>query len=387
MFDDGDWIETKDQSSHGIRLVQTGNIGEGVFKNRGEKSRHISEDTFERLRCTEIFPTDCLISRLPEPVGRSCLLPDVGERMITGVDCTVVRFDPEAMLAPYFNYYSQSRDYLDAVDAETTGTTRKRISRSKLGQIDIPCPDIAEQRRIVEVLDEASAAIDLALGNSRQNTRNAGDLLRSHVSAILREGGEGWVTRRLGEVCKIARGGSPRPIEAFLTTRSDGINWVKIGDATASGKYITRTAEKIIPEGVKRSRMVHDGDLLLSNSMSFGRPYIMRTTGCIHDGWLVLSDYASTLDQDYLYHVLGSQVVYEQFDQLAAGSTVRNLNIDLAGSVLIPVPPMDRQREVANKLETMSTETTRLESITKKKLTALAELKQAVFAQAFQGSI
>ena len=115
-------------------------------------------------------------------------------------------------------------------------------------------------------------------------------------------------------------GGSPRPIQKFLTSSPDGINWIKIGDATASGKYIYKTKEKIIPAGVSRSRMVHEGDFLLSNSMSFGRPYVVRTSGCIHDGWLVLSDYASSMDQDYLYHVLGSQFLYRQFDRLAAGA-------------------------------------------------------------------
>ena len=93
VFGDGDWIESKDQSADGIRLIQTGNVGEGVFKDRGEKARYISEETFKRLRCTEIFEGDCLISRLPDPAGRSCILPDTGERMITAVDCTIVRFN------------------------------------------------------------------------------------------------------------------------------------------------------------------------------------------------------------------------------------------------------------------------------------------------------
>ena|SRR5680860_109541 len=87
--------------------------------------------------------------------------------------------------------------------------------------------------------------------------------------------------------------------------------------------------EKIKPEGIKRSRLVKDGDFILSNSMSFGRPYIMRTSGCIHDGWLVLSDKSGLFDQNYFYYFLGSASAYKQFDGLAAGSTVRNLNIDL----------------------------------------------------------
>src|SRR5690349_13723304 len=139
-----------------------------------------------------------------------------------------------------------------------------------------------------------------------------------------------WKAKPLGEVCAVARGGSPRPIKAFLTNAEDGINWIKISDATASGKYIYSTVEKIKPAGASRSRVVKEGDFLLSNSMSFGRPYIMRTSGCIHDGWLVLSDYENYFDQDFLYHLLGSPQVFQQFDRLAAGSTVRNLNIDLA---------------------------------------------------------
>lgn len=159
----------------------------------------------------------------------------------------------------------------------------------------------------------------------------------------------GWQTKKLGEICDIERGGSPRPIQNFITTDPDGINWIKIGDATASGKYIYKTEEKIKPDGVKRSRMVYEGDFILSNSMSFGRPYIMKTTGCIHDGWLVL--HQPKVDPDYLYHVLGSDLVFSQFDRLAAGSTVRNLNIGLAKSVEIPYPPLPEQQRIVGILD------------------------------------
>jgi type I restriction enzyme S subunit len=126
---------------------------------------------------------------------------------------------------------------------------------------------------------------------------------------------------------------------------------------------------------------------LLSNSMSFGRPYIMRTTGCIHDGWLVLSDYRSVLDQDYLYYVLGSQFIYQQFDRLAAGSTVRNLNIELARRVEVPVPPLGQQREIAQHLDGLSADAQRLTSIYERKLAALEALKQSLLNEAFAGAL
>jgi type I restriction enzyme S subunit len=160
---------------------------------------------------------------------------------------------------------------------------------------------------------------------------------------------KGWVTKTVGEICDIERGGSPRPIQSFITTASNGINWIKIGDATASGKYICETEQKIKPEGAKRSRMVYEGDFILSNSMSFGRPYIMKTSGCIHDGWLVLRQ--PKIDPDYLYYVLGSDLVFNQFDQLAAGSTVRNLNIGLAKTVKIPIPPLAEQQRIVGILD------------------------------------
>lgn len=160
---------------------------------------------------------------------------------------------------------------------------------------------------------------------------------------------EGWEVKKLGEICDIERGGSPRPIQEFITTDPNGINWIKIGDATASDKYIYKTEEKIRHEGVKRSRMVYEGDFILSNSMSFGRPYIMKTTGCIHDGWLVL--HQPKVDPDYLYHALSSDLVFAQFDRLAAGSTVRNLNIGLAKSVEIPYPPLPEQQRIVGILD------------------------------------
>jgi restriction endonuclease S subunit len=154
VFADGDWIESKDQSSGGVRLIQTGNVGVGVFKDRSEKARYVSEDTFKRLRCTEIFEGDCLISRLPDPVGRSCILPSTGEKMITAVDCTIVRFDTKLMLPAFFNHYAQSGRYFDVVSQKCTGTTRNRISRSNLAFVPVPVPPIPKQRAIVAALDK-----------------------------------------------------------------------------------------------------------------------------------------------------------------------------------------------------------------------------------------
>ena len=166
---------------------------------------------------------------------------------------------------------------------------------------------------------------------------------------------EGWAWERLGNVSTIARGGSPRPIEDYLTHDADGINWIKIGDAEKDGKYILHTKEKIKPAGLSKTRHVHSGDFLLTNSMSFGRPYILKTDGCIHDGWLVIGNIDTVFNQDYLYYALSSGFMYATLSLLAAGSTVKNLKSDTVRSVFFPIPPIGEQTRIAQRLEQLIT--------------------------------
>ena len=162
---------------------------------------------------------------------------------------------------------------------------------------------------------------------------------------------DGWAWCRLGEIADIARGGSPRPIEYFITDKENGINWIKIGDTTPEDKYIISAKEKIKPEGRKHSRFVHAGDFLLTNSMSFGRPYILKIDGCIHDGWLVFADIINSLLKEFLYYALSSQYIYNSFSLVAAGSTVKNLKADTVKQVLFPFPPLAEQKRIVVKIE------------------------------------
>ena len=160
-----------------------------------------------------------------------------------------------------------------------------------------------------------------------------------------------WSWIRLGSFIEIARGSSPRPIQDYLTTDENGINWIKIGDTDKGGKYIYSTREKIKPEGIKKSRYVHSGDFLLTNSMSFGRPYILQTNGCIHDGWLVLSDKYKCFTVDFLYYLLSSPFAYYQFCDTVSGAVVKNLNSDKVANSLFPIPPIAEQERIVAKIE------------------------------------
>ena len=160
VFTDGDWIESKDQSDEGIRLVQTGNIGKGIYLEKEARAKYISEDTFEKLKCTEIFPGDILVSRLPEPVGRACIIPVKEERMITAVDCTICRPDETVISKEYLCYFMRSNAYYTRLLGSVTGTTRKRISRKNLGNVELDVPSREKQNEVVEQLDHLVNVID-----------------------------------------------------------------------------------------------------------------------------------------------------------------------------------------------------------------------------------
>ena len=188
-------------------------------------------------------------------------------------------------------------------------------------------------------------------GDDNNYYEKIGKEVRNITDEIPFEIPDSWAWIRLGDVMEIARGGSPRPIQNFLTDDPNGINWIKIGDTSKTGKYINSTKEKIIPEGMKKSRFVHKGDFLLTNSMSFGRPYILNIDGCIHDGWLVISNIYQLYSMDYLYYLLSSPFAHSQFSGKVSGAVVKNLNSNKVADSLFPLPPLSEQKRIVRRIE------------------------------------
>ena len=190
---------------------------------------------------------------------------------------------------------------------------------------------------------------------------------------------DAWEQRKFSELVLIERGGSPRPIDDYITDAPDGLNWVKIGDAPEQGRYITKTAEKIKPEGLSKTRQVQPGDLILSNSMSFGKPYIMGINGCIHDGWLLIRDTQRRFDLKFLCHMLGTGQMLDQYRMFAAGSTVNNLNKELVGSTTVSLPSVEEQRVIGEYLESIDT----LITLHQRKYDKLVKVKKAMLEKMF----
>ena len=212
------------------------------------------------------------------------------------------------------------------------------ISASDFFNTTLKMPaDIEEQRKIGAFFKEIDNTITL----HQRKLESMKLLKKSLLQKMFPKNGESvpevrfpgftdaWTQSKFGPLVTIERGGSPRPIDRFITDSPNGLNWVKIGDAPKQGNYITKTAEKIRPEGLSKTREVHPGDLILSNSMSFGKPYIMAINGCIHDGWLAIRNYQNSFDLKFLCVLLGTSQMLSQYKAMAAGSTVNNLNKEL----------------------------------------------------------
>lgn len=319
------------------------------------------------------------------PAGRAIICPNIDSQYILGSD--VVRITCNTKVEPkYYVYYTKSKLYLEQISDYTQGSTRQRTSISKLKTMQIVIPPAKEQHSIASALTSINNLIS-SLGKLIEKKKNIkqGAMQQLLTGQIRLKGfSEPWVKRKLGDNATIQRGGSPRPIEAYLTTNRDGINWIKIGDVRPNDKFIRHTAEKIIPEGISHSRQVYKGDFILSNSMSFGRPYILDIDGCIHDGWLVIKDYSNTYDMDFLYYILSSNAIFEQYIAMAAGSSVKNLNKEKVANVILFAPQsLAEQRAIATILTKMDNEITALEA----KRAKYEAIKQGMMQQLLTGKI
>lgn len=236
--------------------------------------------------------------------------------------------------------------------SQIQGTSIKGISINEVKKIQLPLPPLAEQEKIAEILSTWDKAIEKQIQLIQKLELRKKGLMQQLLTGKKRLPGftGEWKKVKFGDCVEIYRGGSPRPIERFITNQPDGINWIKIGDVKPNEKYINRTEERIDPEGVSRSRQVYVGDFILSNSMSFGRPYILNIDGCIHDGWLVIQNYHTYFDKDFLYYMLCSENVMAQYVGMAAGSSVKNLNKEKVASLLLYIPKTIEEQQAIAKL-------------------------------------
>ena len=268
---------------------------------------------------------------------------------------------------------------------ESTGVPS--LSKTAINDIDVLAPKHDEQ----QIIGQFFAAIDNLITLHQRKFEKLTNVKKSMLEKMFPQNGSSypeirfkgftdpWEQRKFSELVQIERGGSPRPIDDFITDAPNGLNWIKIGDAPTQGNYITKTAEKIRPEGLSKTREVHPGDLILSNSMSFGKPYIMGIDGCIHDGWLLIRNTYGVFDLTFLCHLLGTPQMLSQYRSLAAGSTVNNLNKELVGNTVVTIPSITEQRVLGDYLEQLDN----LITLHQRELEKLQNIKKSMLEKMF----
>ena len=369
----------------GTPLLKMGNIQRGYFSL--DKIEYLSEsDQVEPDNIANYGDFFFNTRNTLELVGKGATW--IGESGKYAFNSNIARFKFKDLDTIFFNYLYNTASMIEQVHARAMGTTSvAAIYPQSLKSIEYNVPSMDEQRVIGRFLLEIDTLITLHQRKYDQLV----NIKKSMLEKMFPKNGElvpevrfagftdAWEQRRFSELVLIERGGSPRPIEAYITESPDGLNWIKIGDAPAQGKYITKTAEKIRPEGLSKTRVVQPGDLILSNSMSFGRPYIMSISGCIHDGWLLIRNTKEIFDLTFLCQLLGSGQMLEQYSTLAAGSTVNNLNKELVGSAIVKYPTMDEQRRIGAFLERLDD----LITLHQRKLERLQNIKKACLEKMF----
>lgn len=275
----------------------------------------------------------------------------------------VFQTNEDRLNSDYFKYYFETNEFIQNVKNSTQGSVRESLNFESLSSFEYLLPPLEEQKKIAGILSNVDCIIDKINEDIKGIQKQKQGIMKQlvikgigHKNFKITELGsipKEWKIKTLHDIMEIYRGGSPRPISKYIT-KGEGINWIKIGDTSENTRYIYSTKEKITKEGIKRSRQVYENELLLSNSMSFGKPYILKTNGCIHDGWLVLKNYQNIYTTDFLYYLLSSDIIKKQYEKLAAGSGVKNLNKDLVGSIKVPILDKKEQNKIAdilNKLD------------------------------------
>ena len=333
-----------------IPWMSSGEVNNKVIYKTGAK---ITQKGYESCSTKMVPPNTVVVALAGQGKTRGAVAITRIELCTNQSLCSIIT---TSELLPDFLYHYLNGQYNKLRDISSGDGTRGGLNLKMIKNFLVPVPPLEVQREIVRILDnftELTTELTAELTARKKQYEYYRDRLLAFD--VRGEGTSNVVWRTFGEVATIVRGASPRPIQSYITDDENGVPWIKIGDVPVGSKYITGTAEKITEEGSKKSRHINPGDFVLSNSMSFGRPYISKIHGCIHDGWLSISNFEDSFVPDFLYHLLSSTTIQNTLAQKASRGTVQNLNADIVKSLELPIPPFDVQNRIAKVLDNFET--------------------------------
>ena len=326
-----------------------------------EKTDRVNDEGLKLINNRSQLKKDDILFSATGTIGKTALITEEPKDWNIKEGVYALTIDKTLVLPKFFLRYIQSKHAIDWILQRAMGSTVVSIPMKELNKLPIPVPPLSVQSRIVEILDKFTAMeaeleeqlqAELEL-RKKQYAYYCEQLLNFSYTPPSEFN---VVYKKLGEVCKVQRGASPRPITKYLTDdKLNGIPWIKIGDTKVGEKYIEDTQERITQEGARKSRLLQKGDFVLSNSMSYGRPYILGISGCIHDGWASLSEISNSVLPDYLYYYLSSNEVQHYWTGKINSGSVSNLNSEIIKQLPIPIPPLSEQARIVEILDKFDT--------------------------------
>lgn len=325
--------QTPTYSDNGYIFLSSKNVTNGIID--WENVKYIPEKLHKKLY-ERIAPKigDILLAKN----GTTGIAALVDKNIIFDIYVSLALLRPKENILPEYLLWAINNPYTKRkFQANLKGIGVPNLHLSSIKETEIKFYEFSQQIYISNIMKRCQKIIDL----KKQQLSELDRLVKFQFLKMFGMGSNDM--KHIGDIANICRGASPRPISKYVTNENDGVNWIKIGDVSEKDIYITHTSEKITKDGAKKSRAVEPGDFILSNSMSFGRPYLVGINGCVHDGWLIISGYQEYLDPLFFYYELRSDLVQRQFNGSANGSCVKNLNSDLVKKVKIYVPPKEQQ--------------------------------------------
>lgn len=383
-FTDGDWIESPYIRDEGIRLIQTGNIGIGSYREQG--FRYIDEETFKQFRCTEIQPRDILICRLAEPVGRACLAPDLGVRMITSVDVCILK--PRSDVDPAFVVYALSyQGYLSWMNSICRGGTRDRVSRSMLGSIRIQKPPFDEQTAIVRFLDYMDRRIRRYIRAKQKLIK----LLEEYKQALIHQAVTGQIDVRTGQ-----------PYPAYKPSGVEWLGQVPEHWEVLRLKYVARlrSGESITSERIEEtgdypvyggngirgftSSFTHEGEFVL-----IGRQGALCGNINYANGKFWASEHAVVVHpmRKCLNHLLGELFQAMNLNQYSIAAAQPGLAVERIQNLVIPFPPIDEQEQIDQYIKNQVNAFDAAIAATRSEIELLREYRTRLIADVVTGKV
>lgn len=390
LISDGDWVESKDQDINGtVRLIQLADVGDGEFRNKS--ARFMNIEATQRLNCTLLQEEDVLVARMPDPLGRACIFPNIYQDAVTVVDICLIRTSNKSAISNKLLMYLINTHYFrNIIEENSSGTTRKRITRKKLEKIVFNLPPLAEQKEIVRVLESHLKLVDQiksrldALPKILEQFRQS--VLASAVSGKLTEDWRHktedlWELRIMGDVSKFQQG--------LQIAKTDRVNQLEdnVLPILRTVNYDNNFLDDVHYAKVTEKSIIADPlDLILSRTGTVGR-VLTGYRGIMHNNSFRLNYDKTLLIREYLIYYLQSPKCQEYIKINSVRSSQPDLTHKAFAQCPILVPSIEEQTEIVKRVENLFALADQIEAKIKNAQERVNLLTQSILAKAFRGEL